>query len=68
MTREELHALVDSQYDKLADLQAKESFYAFEEGFVKIWTELGGQVLQASLDKVPSDKRKKTSVKPAWGK
>jgi hypothetical protein len=65
MTREELHALVDSQYDKLADLQSKKSFYAFEEGFVKVWTELGGQVMQASLDKAPGkDKRKKTSVKP----
>ena len=66
MTREELHALVDSQYDKLADLQSKETFYAFEEGFVKLWTELGGQVMQASLDKpLSKDKRKKTTVKPA---
>jgi len=69
MTREELHALVDAQYDKLTDLQSKGSFYAFEEGFVKIWTELGGQVMQASLDKtVSKDKRKKTSVKPDLGK
>lgn len=68
MTREELHALVDAQYDKLAALQSKTTFYAFEEGFVKVWTELGGQVMQASIDKAPSDKRKKTVVKPASGK
>jgi hypothetical protein len=65
MTREEFLALANAQYDKLADLQSKETFYAFEEGFVKVWTELGGQVMQASLDKAPSkDKRKKTAVKP----
>lgn len=66
MTREELHALVDAQYDKLNDLQSKESFYAYEEGFVKVWTELGGQVMQASLKKgISKDKQKKTIVKPA---
>ncbi|HEV7382419.1 MAG TPA: hypothetical protein VGN64_21635 [Dyadobacter sp.] len=65
MTREELHALVDAQYDKLTGLQSEKTFYAYEEGFVKVWTELGGQVMQASLKKGTStDKRKKTSVKP----
>lgn len=68
MTREELHALADAQYDKLAKLQSKDTFYAFEEGFVKVWTELGSQVMQASIDKAPADKRKKTVVKPASGK
>lgn len=69
MTREGLHALVDAQYDKLADLQSRETFYAFEEGFVKVWTELGSQVMQASLDKpLSKDKRKKTVVKPVSGK
>ena len=65
MTREEFLALANAQYDKLADLQSKETFYAFEEGFVKAWTELGGQVMQASLKKGTSkDKRKKTIVRP----
>ena len=66
MTREEFLALANTQYDKLTDLQSKETFYAFEEGFVKVWTELGGQVMQASLGKAQSkDNRKKTIVKPA---
>lgn len=66
MTREEFLALANAQYDKLAGLQSEETFYAFEEGFVKVWTELGGQVMQASLKKGTSnDKRKKTIVKPA---
>lgn len=69
MTREEFLALANEQYDKLADLQSKETFYAFEEGFVKVWTELGSQVMQASLDKpLSKDKRKKTVVKPVSGK
>lgn len=69
MTREEFLALANAQYDKLTDLQTKESFYEFEEGFVKVWTELGGQVIQASLGKAPSkDKRKKTTAKPGSGK
>lgn len=68
MTREELHALVDAQYYKLAELQSKDTFYAFEEGFVKVWTDLGSQVMQASINKVPADKRKRMVVKPASGK
>lgn len=69
MTREEFLALANAQYDKLAYLQSEETFYAFEEGFVKVWTELGGTIMQASLDKAPSkDKQKKTAAKPASGK
>jgi hypothetical protein len=65
MTREEFLALANAQYDKLADLQSESTFYAYEEGFVKVWTELGGQVMQASLKSGASnDKRKKTTVKP----
>ena len=53
----------------MADLQSENGFYAYEEGFVKVWTELGGQVMQASLKKGTSkDKRKKTTVKPDLGK
>ncbi|WP_255713294.1 hypothetical protein [Dyadobacter sp. CY312] len=40
MTREEFLSLANEQYDRLADLQSRETFYAFEEGFVKVWTEL----------------------------
>lgn len=65
MTREEFLTLANAQYDKLTDLQSERTFYAYEEGFVKIWTELGGQIMQASLKKGASaDKRKKTTVKP----
>jgi hypothetical protein len=65
MTREELHALVDAHYDKLTGLQSEKTFYAYEEGFIKAWTELGGQVMQASLKKGTStDKRKKLLSNP----
>jgi hypothetical protein len=56
---------INWRFAAATDLQSKETFYAFEEGFVKVWTELGGQVMQASLKKGNSrDKRKKTTVRP----
>lgn len=52
MTRKEFLALANAQYDKLTDLQSKEDF-------AKIWTELEGQVMHASLKKGTSaDKQK----------
>ena len=69
MTREEFHALVDAEYDKLTDLQSKETFYDYEEGFAELWIKLGGQVMQASLDKgTGRDKQKKTTAKPVLEK
>jgi len=62
MTREELHALVEAQFDELEALQLQPSFLAYEQKFTQIWTGIGGQVLQASLGKVPQNPQKKTSV------
>lgn len=64
MTREELHALVDAQFDDLESLQKEPTFHAYEQKFAQIWTELGGDVLQATLGKAPQNPRKKTDVKP----
>lgn len=64
MTREELHALVDAQYEELAALQQQPTFMAFERQFTHIWTTLGQQILQASVGKPPANPRKKTPVKP----
>lgn len=63
MTRQELHALVDAQYDQLESLQQEQTFLTYEQKFAQIWTQLGGQVLQATLGHVPVNPRKKTSVK-----
>jgi hypothetical protein len=65
MTREELHALVDAQYDELEAIQQQPTFLAFEREFTQVWTTLGQQVLQASVGQPPANPRKKTVVKPA---
>jgi hypothetical protein len=64
MTREELHALVDAQYDELDAIQQQPTFLAFERQFTQVWTTLGQQVLQASLGQPPTNPRKKTVAKP----
>lgn len=64
MTREELHALVDAQFEQLQALQLEPTFLAYEQQFTHIWTILGGQVLEATLGKTPKNPRKKTPVKP----
>ena len=64
MTREELHALVDAQFDDLETLQKEPTLLAYEQKFAQIWTGLGCDVLQATIGKAPQNHRKKTPVKP----
>jgi len=68
MTREELHALVDAQFDELDALQKEPTFLAYEQKFAQVWTTLGGEVLQATIGQLPDNPRKKTNVKPGLGK
>jgi hypothetical protein len=68
MTREELHALVDAQFDELEALQKEPTFLAYEQKFTQIWTGLGCDVLQATMGQVPQNPRKKTDVKPDLAK
>ena len=63
MTREELHALVDAQFDDLETLQKEPTFLEFEQKFAQIWTGLGCHVLQATIGKAPQNSRKKTTVR-----
>lgn len=65
MTREELHALVDAQFDKFAALESEPTFLSYEHKFAQIWTGLGSEVLQATIGKAPDNPRKKTPVKRA---
>ena len=64
MSRAELHALVDAQFDNLETLQKETDFLAYEEKFAHIWTNLGCDVLQATVGKAPENPRKKTTVEP----
>lgn len=63
-----MHNTTNYRSAAAAELQSKDTFYAFEESFVRVWTELGSQVMQASIEKAPANKRKKPFVKPASGR
>ena len=63
MTRDQLHALVDAQYDQFQALQKQPTFLAFEQQFAQVWTDLGKDILQATVGSAPENTRKKTPVK-----
>lgn len=65
MTREELHTLADTHFEKFDELQQEPSFLSFEQKFAKIWTEVGCDVLQATIGKPPENPKKKTPARPA---
>ena len=57
--------MVDAQYDELTGLQSEKTFYVYEESFVKVWTKLGEQVMQASLkNRTSTDKQNKLLSNP----
>ncbi len=66
MTREELHALVDAQYDQFQALQQQPTFLAYEQQFAHIWTALGKDILQAAVGQAPENPRKKHLPNPVW--
>lgn len=57
MTRAELHALVDAQFNDLEALQKEPTFLAYEEKFAQIWTSLGGEILQATIGQAGENPR-----------
>lgn len=59
MTKEEFLALAEKRYDALQKLNKVDSFYDYEKEFVKLWRELGLEVLQKNLGAVPANRRKK---------
>lgn len=59
MTKEQYLAAAEARYDELKALGKLDSFYDYEVEFVKIWQDLGRQVLQDSIGALSKDKRKK---------
>jgi len=59
MTKEEFLALAEKRYDALQDLNGLDNFYDYEQKYLEIWRELGREVLESNLGKVPKDRRKK---------
>ena len=61
MTKEEYLKLAAERYDAIASLKEGQSFYEYEKKFDQLWTGLGRDVLERSINKPSADKRKKTS-------
>ena len=59
MTKEQYLAAAEARYDELKALGKLNNFYDYEVEFVKIWNDLGRQVLHDSLGDQSKDKRKK---------
>jgi uncharacterized membrane protein len=67
MSKKEYLAKVAARYDALQGLKKQQDFYNYEAEFEKIWTDLGREVLESTISKVPTNRRKKTSSGPASG-
>lgn len=51
MTKEEFLVLASQKWEELSENQEKmESFYDYEKNFDALWTDLGRQVLEGSLE------------------
>lgn len=59
MTELEFLTLAKKRYSDLAKLKDSKSFYDHEKEFSKIWQDLGREVLESSISKLPADRRKK---------
>ena len=68
MNKEEFLALAAARYEALAALKESKNFYEHEKKFDEIWVELGREVLEQTIDTVPLNPRKKTSLPAATGK
>lgn len=59
MKKEKFLALAEQRYDALRSLNQVGNFYDYEKQFVKLWQELGRDVLEKNIGVVPMDRRKK---------
>lgn len=59
MTREEYLTAAANRYDELDRLNLITDFYDYESEFIKIWQDLGREVLEKNINTPVHDKRKK---------
>ena len=59
MTKQEFLEAAASRYDELKALNKVTDFYDYEVEFVRIWRELGKEVLEKNIGELSGDKRKK---------
>lgn len=59
MTKQEYLEAAEKRYDQLNRLNEITDFYDYETEFVRIWQDLGREVLEKNISKLGNDKRKK---------
>ena len=66
MTEANFIALAKERYAELEALNKIDNFYDYEKEFELLWRNLGREVLEANISKVPADRRKKKSAYQIW--
>jgi len=59
MTKAEYLEAAARRYEELQALNKIDNFYDYEKEFVRIWQDLGREVIENNLGKLSKDKRKK---------
>jgi hypothetical protein len=59
MTKEQYLEACGARYDQLQALNKLNDFYDYEVQFVRIWQDMGREVLENNISTLPQDKRKK---------
>jgi hypothetical protein len=59
MTKQEYLEAAEKRYDELQRLNLITDFYDYETEFVKIWQDLGREVLEKNISNPGNDNRKK---------
>lgn len=67
MTKEQLIEAVSAHYDELNALNKTDSFYDYENDFIKIWGKVGREIFEKNLGELPGDRRKKNSNRVRGG-
>jgi hypothetical protein len=66
MTKSEFLEIMSQKWDNIEKLQEQSSFYAYEKEFDELWVSAGREVLEAGINKVEGDRRKKKNTNPIW--
>jgi hypothetical protein len=62
MSEQEFLEIAKSYYGAIKALKGEASFYEYERKFVEIHQSMGRAILERSLNEVPKNERKKTTV------
>jgi len=66
MTKEQLIEAISCHYDELNALNKIDNFYDYEGDFIKLWSQMGREVLEKNISTLSGDRRKKNSNR-FWG-